>query len=193
MNRRIIQFLFIFLLLCFISCKRIGDPIIGDQNQKSLTDILQDRHLKKEELSILIDKSDYTLTVKTNDDIIKVFPIVLGTNPVDDKLMEGDRSTPEGNFKVLDFYPHASWSKFIWIDYPTQTSWIKHITAKNEQQIPQDATIGGEIGIHGVPAGKDDLISQKINWTYGCISLTTDNINELYAVIYKDMTIVIIP
>jgi len=46
--------------------------------------------------------------------------------------------------------------------------------------IPKKATIGGEIGIHGVPKGYDYLIDEKENWTLGCISLKTNDINELY-------------
>jgi murein L,D-transpeptidase YafK len=51
--------------------------------------------------------------------IIKQYPVVLGGNPVDDKLLQGDLCTPEGNFLIHAKYPHKSWEKFIWINYPT--------------------------------------------------------------------------
>jgi hypothetical protein len=28
---------------------------------------------------------------------------------------------------IKDMYPHESWSKFLWLDYPTTQSWRKHI------------------------------------------------------------------
>ncbi|MBT3756536.1 MAG: L,D-transpeptidase, partial [Candidatus Cloacimonetes bacterium] len=42
---------------------------------------------------------------------------------------------------------------------------------------------GGEIGIHGVPAGYDNMIDEKYNWTLGCISLKNVDVNEIYKLI----------
>lgn len=135
------------------------------------------------EISILIDKSDYQLHVYSADTIVKTYPVVLGGNPIDDKLRQGDQCTPEGTFKIVSKYPHRSWSKFIWINYPTPDSWRKHKKAKVDGIIPKDAKIGGEIGIHGVPKNTDYMIAKGTNWTLGCISLTNADINELYPVI----------
>ncbi|MGJ8684844.1 MAG: L,D-transpeptidase family protein [Nonlabens sp.] len=193
MNRTQLK-IFTSLLLLFIltSCKPSNNSVAIDENQKPLIELVAAQQLKKEDLHILIDKSDYTLSVLAGNDIVKVYPVVLGTNPVDDKLMEGDRSTPEGVFGVRDYYPHRKWSKFIWIDYPTEDSWKKHNAAKADGSIPQSATIGGEVGIHGVPQGSDNLIAQKVNWTWGCISLTNTDVNDLYPIIHKNMKIEIV-
>lgn len=162
----------------------------GNQNKKpSLKEVVASLQLQKENLRLHIDKSDYILQILADTIVVKSYPIVLGTNPIDDKLMEGDRSTPEGIFKVRASYPHKSWSKFIWIDYPTKNSWKKHNAAKAENRIPKDAKIGGEIGIHGVPNNKNNLITTKQNWTWGCISLKNDDINELYEIVYDGMKI----
>lgn len=157
--------------------------------EPSLSDLMDSLQLKKEQLHILIDKSDYKLFVRADTSIVKTYATVFGTNPIDDKLMQGDRSTPEGHFKVRAFYPHKRWSKFIWIDYPNESSWKKHNKAKAEHRIPADAAIGGEIGIHGVPKNSAGLISNKQNWTWGCISLTNEDVDELYTIIYKNMPI----
>ncbi len=138
---------------------------------------------KGTEINILIDKSDYRLYVYAADTIIKSYPVVLGGNPIDDKLQQGDQCTPEGSFKMRDKYPHKSWTKFIWINYPTSDSWKKHKKAKADGTLPQNAKIGGEIGIHGVPKGTDYMIKKGVNWTLGCISLTNDAIDELYPLI----------
>ena len=112
--------------------------------------------------------------------VIKTYPVVFGFNPFDDKLKQGDGCTPEGEFGIRAKYPHSSWSKFIWIDYPNKASWEKHAKAKKDGTISKKATIGGEVGIHGVPAGYDYIIDEKQNWTLGCISLKNKDIDDLY-------------
>lgn len=144
-------------------------------------------------LRIYIDKSDYKLTVFHEKKVVKSYPVVFGFNPVDDKLREGDRCTPEGRFKMISKYPHASWKRFIWFDYPNQESWKKHNAAKKRGKIPADAKIGGEVGIHGVPEGYDDLIDRRENWTLGCVALKNKDIIEIYPYINTETRIEIAP
>jgi len=136
-------------------------------------------------IKILIDKSDYILQIFASDTLVKTYSVVFGGNPLDDKLMQGDNCTPEGTFYINSKYPHKSWTKFIWLNYPTAASWKKHKQAKLEGKIPQNAKIGGEIGIHGVPEGSDFAIDKRINWTLGCISLKNKDVNEIYPFIDK--------
>lgn len=189
MDRRILKFT-IFVLIVLL----LGGIIFAKYNlSKRLfisqlvkpTVVLQTPELSKlipegTPIKVLIDKSDYTLQIFAADTLVKTYPVVFGGNPVDDKLRQGDQCTPEGNFKMNSKYPHKSWSKFIWINYPTADSWKKHNQAKKEGKIPQNAKIGGEIGIHGVPEGKDFAIDRRINWTLGCISLKNADVNEIY-------------
>lgn len=118
-------------------------------------------------------------------EVLKSYPVVFGSNPVDDKRMQGDRCTPEGNFSVRDLYPHKKWNKFIWLDYPTEDSWRKHKAAKQSGDIPASAAIGGEIGIHGVEKGYDYAIDHKMNWTLGCISMKNAHLDEIFPLIKK--------
>ncbi len=149
--------------------------------KKQISDLIE--NIKTDSISILIEKSEFKLTVLYNDNPIKSYPVVFGSNPIDDKLRQGDSCTPEGFFKVRALYPHKSWSKFIWIDYPTEDSWKKHNAAKSSGLITENASIGGEIGIHGVPKGYDNMIDEKYNWTLGCISLKNPDVNEIYSII----------
>lgn len=132
------------------------------------------------QISIRIEKSAYRLVILRNGKDLKAYPCVFGFNPTDDKRMEGDGCTPEGKFTLRAIYPHDSWSRFMWIDYPTADSYKKHKAAKAAAQIPENASIGGEIGIHGVPDGYDWAVEDLSNWTLGCISLTTEDIIEVY-------------
>lgn len=168
-----------------------GEALInGNQTMGS---VLNTATLDKQKVSVLIEKAKYRLTVYYDRQPLKSYPIVLGSAPVGDKLREGDRKTPEGIFRIRDQYPHASWSKFLWIDYPTEASWRKHLEAKRSGKLDPTATIGGEVGIHGVPEGNDAWIDARQNWTWGCASLKNRDIDELYGVVQVGTVVEIVP
>ncbi|MEX0967197.1 MAG: L,D-transpeptidase [Bacteroidia bacterium] len=182
------QLLVPLLLLFTIAC---GDGI-STSNEEAFPDVnLDSLEVDKTKTWIHISKSKRVLALMEDTHLLKRYPVVLGFNPTDDKLREGDGCTPEGTFKIRDLYPHRSWSKFIWIDYPNDASWEKHEAAKAGGSIPAESAIGGEVGIHGVPAGSDFLITMKEDWTLGCISLKNDDVDELYKYVQQGTTIVI--
>jgi murein L,D-transpeptidase YafK len=184
-------------VMCLPPCKpekSIHPFIEGKQlpNQsKSLQEILGSKIQGK--TSILIEKSNHRLTVFYNLNPIKSYPVVFGSNPVGDKLHEGDRKTPEGIFHILDLYNHPSWSRFIWLDYPTPQSWRENFQAKLSGKIKWTLPIGGQVGIHGVPTGQDSLIEKRSNWTWGCISLKNDDVNEIYKAVKIGSLVEIVP
>lgn len=146
----------------------------------------------KSKTSILIEKSKHRLTLYYDRQPLKSYAVVFG-DPTGDKLREGDRRTPEGVLRIRDLYPHPSWSKFLWLDYPNERSWQKHFQAKASGQIGWSQSIGGEVGIHGVPAGADGMIDQRNNWTLGCPSLKNADVDELYRVVQVGTIVEIIP
>ena len=157
-------------------------PKILLNENKGLNELLE-KNFNKNNVKLHISKSLYKLTLIYDTKKIKEYPIVLGGDPVNDKLRKGDKRTPEGNFKIKNLYPHRAWSKFIWLNYPTSDSWKKYSLAKAEGKISESDKIGGQIGIHGVPDGGDRLIDHHINWTLGCISLKIKDINEIFSVV----------
>lgn len=157
----------------------------------SLHEIIIDRGLEEKPVNFYINKAAYYLEVRYDTMTLKRYPVVFGKDPVNDKLQEGDRRTPEGSFKVRAHYDHAKWRYFIWLDYPNETSWAKHKAAKAAGQITQDASIGGEIGIHGVPEDYDYAIDERMNWTLGCISLRNADLEELIPLLEVGMQITI--
>ena len=161
--------------------------------EKSLTQILgEPDKLDKNRISILVEKSKYRLTVYSDKKPIKSYPVVFGGNPTGDKLKAGDSRTPEGIFSIKDMYPHETWSKFLWLDYPTKQSWRKHIKAKQNGTIDWGDSVGSEVGIHGVPANSDNIIKNKSNWTLGCVSLENKDVDELYRFVQKGTEVEII-
>lgn len=184
---------FLFAISVFLFLPGCLHPQATLINYSVGLDVLLDSlSLQADSIHIRIDKSEYVLSVLADSFIIKQYPVVFGGNPVDDKLRQGDRCTPEGTFRILSKYPHRSWEKFIWIDYPNEESWRKHRLAKREGRIDESSSIGGEIGIHGVPEGTDHSIDVRLNWTLGCISLKNKDINDLYPFVNKGTRVMIV-
>ena len=174
-----------------VSIKKNPISSVLINENRSLAFLIDSLQVKQHNVSIQIDKSDYILMVLNKAEVLKSYRMVLGSNPKDDKRMEGDRCTPEGTFHIVSKYPHKSWRKFIWIDYPNDESKIKFKEAKLNGEIPKDAKIGGEIGIHGTPKDSDYLIDDKVNWTWGCVSLKRKDVDEIYPYINESTEIII--
>ena len=179
------KLLLIFPILLFTAtgCSDLKSNIPPSLNEtKPLKQIIDSLKINTSKIYLLIDKSEYKLSVMSGDStLIKSYAVVFGPDPVNDKLRQGDGCTPEGWFSIQSKYPHKSWNKFMWLDYPTADSWRKHNAAVVLKKIPSNSDIGGEIGIHGVPKNTDSMIDSKRNWTLGCISLKNNDVDEVYS------------
>lgn len=142
-------------------------------------------------VSITIDKSDYELTVYDEKGWYATYPVVFGNNSLEDKKMEGDKNTPEGQFKIVSKRVHEKWCRFLALDYPTPASYEKFRQRKERGQIPANARIGGSIGIHGVWPNEDFVIDRFKNWTLGCISMKNSEVKELYGYTNPGTTVTI--
>ncbi|MEL6353789.1 MAG: L,D-transpeptidase [Cyanobacteria bacterium J06627_28] len=187
-------------VLCLPSCEAdssIHTPLPeGDfmNADSSLQDLLgTSNEYDNAQVSLLIEKGQHRVTLYYESQPIKSYEAVFGTAPIGDKRFEGDRKTPEGIFRIHDLYPHDEWSKFIWLDYPTPQSWRKHLRSKLSGEISLGTTIGGQIGIHGVPEGADGLIETRSDWTWGCISLKNSDVNEIYEFVTHGTVVEIVP
>ena len=132
---------------------------------------------------IIIDKSDYELRVYDDEGWYATYPVVFGSKSIDDKMMEGDRKTPEGIYRIATKRPHEKWDKIMLIDYPTKADIDKFNQRKAQGLIPRYAKIGGGIGIHGTWPRDEMAVDYFQNWTNGCISLKNEEIEELYSMI----------
>lgn len=146
----------------------------------------------KNSYSIIISKSKYELQLfDESGEWIATYPVVFGSKDLGDKMMQGDRKTPEGTFHIASKRKHEKWDRFISIDYPTAESIEKFNQRKARGLIPANAKIGGEIGIHGVWPHEDYTIDQYQNWTEGCISTKNNYIRELFDLLPVGTTVVI--
>lgn len=137
--------------------------------------------ITKNSFAVLVIKSRYELQLfDSSGEWMGTYPVVFGNKDMGDKQMQGDRKTPEGIFHIAYKRKHEKWDAFLLIDYPTQESYQKFNQRKNAGIIPQDAKIGGDIGIHGTWPHEEYAIDQYQNWTEGCISTKNKYIEELF-------------
>jgi murein L,D-transpeptidase YafK len=142
-------------------------------------------------VSIVIDKSDYELSIYDAKGWYATYPVVFGNNSLSDKKMQGDRNTPEGTFRIVHKRVHDKWCRFMAIDYPNAESRAKFNIRKQRGEIPANAQIGGSIGIHGTWPREDFVVDHFRNWTEGCISMKNSDVKEVYGFTGEGTTVTI--
>lgn len=136
---------------------------------------------------IVVSKSARQLSLYSDGRVVRTYRIALGTNPIDDKVKQGDRSTPEGDFYVCVKNARSNFYLSLGLSYPNiedaeRGLRDKLITRKqhdaivraiqNKRRPPWDTALGGEIFIHGGGTAGD--------WTWGCVALANPDIKELF-------------
>lgn len=124
---------------------------------------------------IVVDKSERMLWAYEAGRAVRGFPVALGTDPVGDKERQGDGRTPEGVYPVVLHKPDSSFHRALRLGYPTP----EQVEAAEEAGIDP----GGDIMIHGLPNGQGFIGKAHLaaDWTAGCIAVTNDEIEWLYA------------
>jgi murein L,D-transpeptidase YafK len=154
--------------------------------------LIDSLHLDPRTIRFHVDKSDRSFAVFINDSLLRTYPCVLGEKPIGDKFHQGDRKTPEGSFTFRSKRVHDKWHKFVWVDYPNAESKRRFAERKRQGLVPEGKDIGGEIGIHGVPEGKDHWVVAGEDWTWGCIALRNPDLDEIYPFIVSSRTMITI-
>jgi murein L,D-transpeptidase YafK len=143
---------------------------------------------------LIISKSDHAIRLYDSaDNFLAQYPAVFGNADLGDKLMKGDKKTPEGIFHITHKRKHEKWDCFLAIDYPNKESYEKFNRRKAYGLIPPNAQIGGDIGIHGTWPNEDFAIDQNQNWTEGCVSTKNKYIEQLFAILPVGTRIEILP
>src|SRR5690242_11582588 len=60
---------------------------------------------------IVVNKSDFELKVYDDQGWYATYPIVLGNKDLEDKMVEGDRKTPEGVYHIASKRAHEKWDR----------------------------------------------------------------------------------
>ncbi|MFT4203046.1 MAG: L,D-transpeptidase [Chitinophagaceae bacterium] len=140
---------------------------------------------------VVIDKDSYELYLFDQKGWYATYPCVFGSKDLGDKMMEGDRKTPEGTYHIVSKTRSKKWNCFFMLDYPTPPDMQKFNERKEEGLIPAAAKIGSGIGIHGTWPHEDYTIDQYQSWTDGCIALKNEDIEELYRLLPVGTEVVI--
>ena len=124
---------------------------------------------KPSQYTILIDKSDFSLTLKKDDQVEKVYPVAIGKNS-GQKQQSGDLRTPTGSFIVDEIIDSSSWKH----DFKDGKGEIEG--AYGPWFISLETGWDG-IGIHGThdPASIRTMVSE------GCIRMNNADVEELKA------------
>lgn len=121
---------------------------------------------------IVVFKSQRKMYLLHNQKALKKYQIALGFAPVGAKAVEGDGKTPEGHYYIDRRNPRSRFHLSLGISYPSARD------VAEARALGKDP--GGEIFIHG----RGTLISQlKPDWTWGCIAVKNDEIEEIYAMV----------
>ncbi len=151
-------------------------PAIGDLKMPIKADTLV-----KSLLEIIVSKSSYRVGLYYRKRLIRSYKAVFGPNPQFNKVMEGDRNTPEGSFTITNKNGASQYNKFMLISYPNQDAYQRFNSLKQKGKIPATAKIGGSVGIHGIWRGGDDMIEMGVGWTDGCVALKNNDVEELFS------------
>lgn len=136
--------------------------------------------MNKDSVLVVVNKSKYNVEVYYRKRKIRTYKAVFGPKPLENKMMEGDRRTPEGWYTIQSKNPRSKYDKFLLLDYPNDSAIIRFNEAKAKAKIPASARIGGDVGIHGIWSGGDDMIEMGVCWTDGCVAIKNKDIEELF-------------
>ena len=121
---------------------------------------------------IVVLKSKRELVAYANGKIIKTYRIALGKQPVGDKQKAGDNKTPEGKYMIIEKRDvgHCKFHRGLLINYPTPAQKSMGKTGSN-------------ILIHGL-SPKYNYIGKFHwwkDWTAGCMAVTDEEIDQIFA------------
>jgi murein L,D-transpeptidase YafK len=123
---------------------------------------------------VLVIKSESKLYLKKRGKILKQYRVTFGANPRGHKQKKGDERTPEGKY-ILDYKNQDSrFYKSIHISYPNE--------ADKKRAKKMGVNPGGCIMIHGQKngLGRVTFMTQRFNWTDGCIAVSNHAMDEIW-------------
>lgn len=136
---------------------------------------------------LVVFKAKRQMWAYQGEQLIKVYPIALGFNPIGHKQFEGDGKTPEGIYRINERNPNSGYHKNLGVSYPNE--------ADKAYAASQGKSPGGLIKIHGLRNGTGAIGKMHLlkDWTHGCIAVTDEEVDELYQAVIHHAIIDIRP
>jgi len=177
------------LLLVLAGWTNLPPPGVNGANQIFAVAAPQTKPLKLPLVSprIVVKKAERKLLLYSGDKLVRTYHVGLGLSPIGNKVREGDRRTPEGDFYVFTKNDKSAFYLSLGVSYPnwahaqrglrdgliTRAQYDSILRAlKAKTGPPQNTKLGGDIYIHGNGANSD--------WTWGCVALDNDDVRELF-------------
>jgi murein L,D-transpeptidase YafK len=121
---------------------------------------------------VVVQKSQRQIYLLHGNEVLKSYPISLGSNPIGPKMFEGDGRTPEGSFFINRRNPNSEFHLSLGISYPTEAD----VTRANALGLSP----GGDIFVHGE---RRNYSKTGRDWTAGCIAVSDKAIEQIYAMV----------
>lgn len=134
---------------------------------------------------VSINKGQRRMHLLSGNKVVRSYDVSLGNQPVGHKQFEGDGKTPEGVYYIDRFNPRSAFHLSVGISYPNPND-------RNFAEA-QGRNPGGDIFIHGRGPQGNTLFPRQRDWTAGCIAVTDEEIEEIYAMLMPGTPVVLLP
>ena len=126
---------------------------------------------------VLVKKNAHTLQLFAGATPLETYHVAIGPGGSGHKHREGDKITPVGRYHVVNRGPSA-FTIFMRLDYPNAEDRKRFAELRATGQLPKEATIGGDIGIHGgsLTYQPDGPLN---DWTLGCVAVDDNEIRAI--------------
>jgi murein L,D-transpeptidase YafK len=114
-----------------------------------------------------------------NGTLLKTYKFDLGFAPDGHKSEEGDGRTPEGAYRIDRRNPNSRFHLSLGISYPNATD----VAVARARSVSP----GGDIFIHGTP---NNWLGQQ-DWTWGCIAVKNEEMDEIFPMVQTNTKIFI--
>ncbi|MBK1699580.1 L,D-transpeptidase family protein [Thiococcus pfennigii] len=126
---------------------------------------------------VVVEKSERRLYLVKDERPVRSYPVSLGFAPTGHKEREGDGRTPEGRYVLNWRKASGNFYRSIHISYPNAEDRLRAARL--------GVNPGGLIMIHGQPPPNEysdlqDLLRDE-DWTQGCIAVSNQAIDEIWA------------
>lgn len=176
----------------------VGKPVTISAAESTAVKEKEPLRLPLKDPRIVVIKSERKLGLYSAGVIVRSYKIGLGLSPVEDKVRQGDRRTPEGEFYVFTRNDKSAFYLSLGLSYPNFEDAGRGLrdnlisrrqhdaivrAIKRKATPPQNTALGGDIYIHGNGASSD--------WTWGCVALENEDMKELFDAVSVGTPVVI--
>ncbi len=126
---------------------------------------------------VVVYKKQRKMVLLSQGRELRIYRVALGASPVGPKQRRGDNRTPEGTYILDARNDHSQYYKAYHVSYP------------NAQDLAHSKSLGvepgGDIMLHGLPNGERWVgQSHRLrDWTEGCIAVTDEEMDEIWALV----------